>query len=76
MFGEPLRVRNGRVRIYMRVRVYTDDFLLLTPAQPPFLPAGLHLLHEAGRGDIVAPAWQRYGGEVRTSRNGHGEAGR
>ena len=37
----------------MRVRVYTDDFLLLTPAQPPFLPAGLHLFHEAGRGDIV-----------------------
>ena len=47
-----------------------------TPALPPFLPAGLHLLHEAGRGDIVAPARQRYEGEVRTSRNGHGEAGR
>ena len=27
-----------------------------TPAQPPFLPAGLHLFHEAGRGDIVSPA--------------------
>ena len=47
-----------------------------TPAQPPFLPAGLHLFHEAGRGDVVAPARRLSLREVRTSRNGHGEAGR
>ena len=74
------RERVSRPRAYRGARAHQSRAAVHirthTPAQPPFLPAGLHLFHEAGRGDIVAPARQRYEGEVRTSRNGHGEAGR